>query len=63
MNERFVWVKSTTGTVKVDATDVSGEPVRVLLTPRVSTAYRDKQIVLCDEPVESVPVVVGGKKK
>lgn len=64
MTARFAWVKSVSGTVRVGASDVSREPVRLLVTPAMSTAYRDKLIVVCDEPVE-IPEVekVGGKKK
>jgi len=59
---RFAWVKSMSGAaVPVGAVSITGEPVRVLVTPALSTAYRDRQIVICDGP--GVPAVVDSTKK
>jgi len=61
---RFAWIKSVSGApVPVGAVTVSGEPVRVLVTPQLSTAYRDRQIVICDGPGAHVPVMVAEPKK
>lgn len=64
MSARFAWVKSVSGTVQVGPCDVSTVPVKLLVTPAMSTAFRDGYIVVCDEPVE-VPETdkTGGKKK
>lgn len=59
MNERFAWVKSVSGdVVEFGTQSVSGEPAYMLVTPQMSTAFRDKKIVICDGPA-----VVGKKKK
>ena len=59
---RFAWVKSISGgPVPVGSVTVTGEPVRVLVTPALSTAYRDRQIVICDGP--GVPAIVDEPKK
>ena len=61
---RFAWVKSVSGCpVPVGAVTITGEPVRVLVTPQLSTAYRDRQIVICDGPGAPAPVVVETAKK
>lgn len=60
---RFAWVKSVSGApVPVGAVSISGEPVRVLVTPALSTAYRDRQIVICDGPGPVPAMVEVGKK-
>lgn len=60
---RFAWVKSVSGApVPVGAVSISGEPVRVLVTPALSTAYRDRQIVICDGP-GAAPAMVEVDKK
>lgn len=58
---RFEWVQSASGApVKVGSVTVTGEPVRVLVSMDLATAYKDRQIILLGR---DCPVISGGKKK